>query len=27
MAIKIRDEFMNYFLKAEGSIPYQNKYL
>jgi hypothetical protein len=27
MAIKIRDEFMNYFLTAEGSIPYQNKYL
>jgi hypothetical protein len=26
-AIKIRDEFMNYFLTAEGSIPYQNKYL
>ena len=23
MAIKIRDEFMNYFLTAEGSIPYQ----
>ena len=27
MAIKIRDEFMKYFLTAEGSIPYQNKYL
>lgn len=26
-AIQIRDEFMNYFLTAEGSIPYQNKYL
>jgi hypothetical protein len=25
--IKIRDEFMNYFLTAEGSIQYQNKYL
>jgi hypothetical protein len=27
MAINIRDEFMNYFLTSEGSIPYQNKYL
>jgi hypothetical protein len=27
MVIKIRDEFMNCFLTAEGSIPYQNKYL
>jgi hypothetical protein len=27
MAIKVRDEFMNYILTAEGSIPYQNKYL
>jgi len=27
MVIQIRDEFMNYFLTAEGSIPYQNKYL
>ena len=26
-AIQIRDEFMNYFLTAEGSIPYQNKHL
>jgi hypothetical protein len=26
-AIQIRDEFMIYFLTAEGSIPYQNKYL
>ena len=26
-AIKIRDEFMNYFLTAEGSILCQNKYL
>jgi len=25
--IKIRDEFMNYFFTADGSIPYQNKYL
>jgi hypothetical protein len=27
MAIQIRDEFMNYFLTVEGSIPYRNKYL
>ena len=26
-AIQIRDEFMNCFLTAEGSIPHQNKYL
>jgi hypothetical protein len=26
-AIQIRDESMNYFLTAEDSIPYQNKYL
>jgi hypothetical protein len=26
-AINSRDEFMNYFLTAEGSTPYQNKYL
>jgi hypothetical protein len=25
--IEIKDEFMNFFLTAEGSIPYQNKYL
>jgi len=26
-AIKFRDEFMNYFLTAEGSVRYQNKFL
>jgi hypothetical protein len=26
-AFQIRDELMNYFLTAECSIPYQNKYL
>jgi hypothetical protein len=26
-AIQIKDEYMNYFLTAEGSIPYQNKHL